>query len=216
MAREESSLPRLNDVLYRLLECIRRLGILLRPFLPATADSILTQLQVSEALSTLESAEGPFGAPEAFAVGTPTPLFARIDTEKVLAELKAEQEKAAAQEAKAAPEGIAFLPEITIDDFGRIDLRVAEVTACEPVKRAKKLLKLTLNDGSGEPRTVCSGIAPWYTPEQLTGKRVVLVSNLKLATLCGVQSCGMILAADDGEDVKVLFVDGVAPGSRVR
>ena len=148
-------------------------------------------------------------------------LFARIDAEKVLAELKAEQEKAAAAEAKAAPEGIAFLPEITIDEFSKIDLRVAEITACEPVKRSKKLLKLTLNDGTGEPRTVCSGIAPWYSPEQLTGKRVVLVSNLKPATLCGVESCGMILAADDiaadgKESVKVLFVDGVAPGSRVR
>ncbi len=221
LARDEAARPRLNDVLYRLLECLRRLGILLRPFLPATADSILSQLQVPEAMATLESAEAPFGVPESFSVGAPTPLFARIDAEKVLAELKAEQEKAAAAEAKAAPEGIAFLPEITIDEFSKIDLRVAEITACEPVKRSKKLLKLTLNDGTGEPRTVCSGIAPWYSPEQLTGKRVVLVSNLKPATLCGVESCGMILAADDigadgEESVKVLFVDGVAPGSRVR
>ena len=221
LARDEAARPRLNDVLYRLLECLRRLGILLRPFLPATADSILSQLQVPEAMATLESAEAPFGVPESFSVGAPTPLFARIDAEKVLAELKAEQEKAAAAEAKPAPEGIAFLPEITIDEFAKIDLRVAEITACEPVKRSKKLLKLTLNDGTGEPRTVCSGIAPWYSPEQLTGKRVVLVSNLKPATLCGVESCGMILAADDigadgEESVKVLFVDGVAPGSRVR
>ena len=221
LARDEAARPRLNDVLYRLLECLRRLGILLRPFLPATADSILSQLQVPEAMATLESAEAPFGVPESFSVGAPTPLFARIDAEKVLAELKAEQEKAAVAEAKPAPEGIAFLPEITIDEFAKIDLRVAEITACEPVKRSKKLLKLTLNDGTGEPRTVCSGIAPWYSPEQLTGKRVVLVSNLKPATLCGVESCGMILAADDigadgEESVKVLFVDGVAPGSRVR
>ncbi len=221
LARDEAARPRLNDVLYRLLECLRRLGILLRPFLPATADSILSQLQVPEAMATLESAEAPFGVPESFSVGAPTPLFARIDAEKVLAELKAEQEKAAAAETKAAPEGIAFLPEITIDEFAKIDLRVAEIIACEPVKRSKKLLKLTLNDGTGEPRTVCSGIAPWYSPEQLTGKRVVLVSNLKPATLCGVESCGMILAADDigadgEESVKVLFVDGVAPGSRVR
>lgn len=221
LARDEAARPRLNDVLYRLLECLRRLGILLRPFLPATADSILSQLQVPEAMATLEYAEAPFGVPESFSVGAPTPLFARIDAEKVLAELKAEQEKAAAAEAKPAPEGIAFLPEITIDEFAKIDLRVAEITACEPVKRSKKLLKLTLNDGTSEPRTVCSGIAPWYSPEQLTGKRVVLVSNLKPATLCGVESCGMILAADDigadgEESVKVLFVDGVAPGSRVR
>ena len=79
------------------------------------------------------------------------------------------------------------------------------------MKKAKKLLKLTLDDGSGTPRTVCSGIAKWYTPDQLKGRRVVLVSNLKPAVLCGVESQGMILAADDGEDVRVLFVDGVAP-----
>ena len=78
------------------------------------------------------------------------------------------------------------------------------------------MLKLTLDDGSGTPRVVASGIAKWYKPEDLTGKCVVVVANLKPATLCGVESCGMILAADDGDAAKVLFVDGVKPGSRVR
>ena len=97
---------------------------------------------------------------------------------------------------------------------------MAEIRACEPVKKAKKLLKLTLDDGSGAPRTVCSGIAPYYQPADLVGRRVVLVANLAPATLCGVESSGMILAADgkkpDGSaDVQVLFVDGMTPGSRI-
>ncbi|MCI8553606.1 MAG: methionine--tRNA ligase [Clostridiales bacterium] len=216
LAREESSLPRLNAVLYRLLECIRLLGVLLRSFLPATADSIFTQLQAPEELTGWESAMDGFGSVPAFEVGTPVPLFVRIDAEKVLADIQRERESARQEEEKAAPEGVAFLPEITIDDFAKIDLRVAEITDCEPVKKAKKLLRLTLDDGSGEPRTVCSGIAPWYAPDDLKGRRIVLVSNLKPARLCGVESCGMILAADDGEAAKVLFVDGVAPGSKVR
>ena len=125
--------------------------------------------------------------------------------------------KAAEASAKAGnAAGIVSLPQIGIEDFARVELRVARVIACEPVKKAKKLLKLTLDDGSGTPRTVCSGIARWYKPEDLTGKQVVLVANLKPAVLCGVESQGMILAADDGENVKVLFVDGVAPGSKIR
>ena len=97
---------------------------------------------------------------------------------------------------------------------------MAEIVACEPIKKAKKLLKLTLNDGTKQPRTVCSGIAPWYTPDQLVGRKVVLVANLKPVTLCGVESAGMILAAsetkeDGSEDVKVLFVDDMIPGSGI-
>lgn len=109
---------------------------------------------------------------------------------------------------------MAFLSEITIDDFAKIDLRVAEIIDCEPVKKAKKLLKLTLDDGSGMPRIVCSGIAKWYAPDDLKGRRIVVVANLKPAVLCGVESQGMILAADDGEAARVLFVDGVAPAAR--
>ena len=152
-------------------------------------------------------------------MGTAVPLFARIDAAKVLAELEAEQAKAAAEAApkeEKTAENVAFLSQITIDDFAKIDLRVAEITDCEPVKKAKKLLRLTLDDGSGVPRTVCSGIAKWYTPDDLKGRRIVVVANLKPAVLCGVESQGMILAADDGDAARVLFVDGVAPGSKVR
>ena len=141
----------------------------------------------------------------------------RIDAAKVLAEVEAEQKAAAAQTAaaKPQPENTATLSEIAIDDFARVDLRVAEITACEPVKKSKKLLRLTLNDGSGQPRTVCSGIAPWYRPEELIGRSVIVVANLKPATLCGVESQGMILAADDGDGAHVLFTDGLRPGSRI-
>ena len=213
LAKDDANRERLEAVLYNLLECIRVIGILLTPFMPSTAKAIHEQL--GTALSAMSDAV--YGAAGQHTVGTPSPLFARIDGEKLLAEIAAEQ-AAAAQEEEAA--GIAFLPEIGIGDFQKVDLRVAEITACEPVKKAKKLLKLTLNDGTKTPRTVCSGIAPWYIPEQLIGHRVVLVANLKPAKLCGVESQGMILAAsgekpDGSEDVQVLFVDGMTPGSAI-
>ena len=215
LAKNEADAPRLNAVLYNLLECIRLLGVLLKPFMPQTGDNILSQLQVAEQLGGLDTAT--FGMTDGFAVGTPSPLFARIDADKKLAEIQAEIEAAAQEE---APKGITFLPEITIDQFAAIDLRVAKVVACEPVKKAKKLLKLTLDDGSGNPRTVCSGIALWYQPEDLIGHNVVVVTNLKPATLCGVESAGMILAADvekDGEQTaKVLFFDDIPVGSKIR
>ena len=101
--------------------------------------------------------------------------------------------------------------------FAKVDLRVASVTNCEPIKRAKKLLKLTLDDGSGTPRTVASGIAQWYKPEDLIGHKVIVVANLKPAKLCGVESCGMILAADcSNDDVSVVFVDNLEVGAKVR
>ena len=107
---------------------------------------------------------------------------------------------------------------ITIDDFAKVQLRVAKVTACEPVPKADKLLRLQLDDGSGTPRQVVSGIHPWYEPDDLMGKKVIVVANLKPAKLRGVESNGMILAADAGEnEVKVIFVDASVPcGSVVR
>ena len=219
LAKDEANKEQLEGVLYNLLDCIRVLGILLTPFMPDTGAAIHAQLQVAENVTDMDAAK--YGAADGYTVGTPSPLFARIDAVKMLEEIAAEQEAAAkAAEAEEEKEGIVFLPEITIDDFFKVDLRVAEVTACEPIKKAKKLLKLTLNDGTKEPRTVASGIAKWYKPEDLIGRRVVLVANLKPAVLCGVESQGMILAATDHtaegeEDVKVLFVDGMTPGSAI-
>ncbi len=214
LAKTEETKPRLNDVLYNLLDGIRLLAILLKPFTPDTAASIFAQLQADEA-ALGDWDKLTFGLANGYAVGEGKPLFARLDEKKILEEVAAERAAKAAAEKK--PEGVAFLPEIPIDDFVKIDLRVAKIVACEPVKKAKKLLKLTLDDGSGKERTVASGIAPWYKPEDLIGHNIVLVANLKPATLCGVESAGMILAADAGDnDVQVLFVDNVKPGSKVR
>ena len=114
-------------------------------------------------------------------------------------------------------EELAGIAKIGIDDFAKVDLRVAQITDCVPVKKAKKLLQLTLDDGTENPRTVASGIALYYKPEELIGRKVILVANLKPAVLCGVESHGMILAADAGEnDVKVIFVDDLPAGAKIR
>ena len=150
-------------------------------------------------------------------IGKTDPIFPRIDAAKELAELEAAEAKTKA-EAKAANEAqnVAKLSEISIEDFAKIELKVAKVVCCEPVKKAKKLLKLTLDDGSGKERIVASGIAQYYSPDDLAGRNVIVVANLKPATLCGVESCGMILAADSGDGVKVIFADDVNVGSKVR
>ena len=212
MAKNEADRDKLETVLYNLLESIRLLIACLSPILPDTTAAVLTQMGLSSQAIAFDSLA--FGKTDAFTVGTPSPLFARIDLEKTLAEIAAEQETKTQEQAQ--PEGVAFLDEITIDTFAAIDLRVAKIVDCEPIKKAKKLLKLTLDDGSGTLRTVASGIALWYTPEELKGRSVMVVANLKPAVLCGVESRGMILAADDGDAAKVLFVDGLKPGSKVR
>ena len=161
-----------------------------------------------------------FGALSAgIKVGEAKPLFARIDKDEMFEKIKARQEaNAAAETANNAKvkEELAGVAQIGIEDFGKVELRVAEIKACEPIKRAKKLLKLTLDDGEGE-RTVASGIAPWYQPDDLVGHKVVIVANLKPATLCGVESQGMILAADTSDgNVQVLFVDSMETGAKLR
>jgi len=218
LAKDDAAKPRLNAVLYHLLNGIRVLAVLLTPFIPASTAEMQKQTG-TEGAGFEDLKDGP----DAFQVGNAAPLFARIDAEKVLEEIRNEAQRSCAKFGIRNDEvpAITFLDQINIEDFGKIDLRAAKIIACEPVPRAKKLLKLTLDDGSGVPRTVCSGIAPWYTPEQLIGHTVILVANLKPAALCGVESQGMILAADaekedGGEDVKVIFVDGLKPGSKVR
>ncbi len=211
LAKAPDGHARLEGVLYHLLEGIRLLAALLTPAMPDCADAIRAQLQCDD--RTLS-----FGVCAAYAVGEAKPLFARIDAAQVLSQLAEETKAQQALEAAAAEQaGVATLSQISIDDFAKVELRAALVTACEPVKRAKKLLKLTLDDGSGTPRTVVSGIAKWYTPEALVGHTVIVVANLKPAVLCGVESNGMILATDAAEDdVRVLFADGVPAGSKVR
>ena len=207
LAKDEAKKDYLEAVLATLLECIRIIARLLAPITPMASSKIKTQIGTD--VDTLEF-EG-----RSFTVGEATPIFARIDAEKVLALLAAEAE-AKAKEKKAA-ENVAKISEISIEDFMKVELKAAKITECERIPKAKKLLKLTLDDGSGTPRTVASGIAKWYEPEDLIGKTVVVVANLKPAKLCGVESQGMILAADAGEDdVKVVFLENVPAGAKIR
>ena len=217
LAKDETQKARLGTVLYNLLESIRFIAVLVSPFMPSTCKSILEQINSkADDFDSLKE----FGAVQAGqSVGTPTPLFNRIDEAKMLQEIeqeinqkkKAEQEK---QPKQPAPEGIA---QIGIDDFSKVSLKVAQIKTCEKVEKSDKLLKLMLDDGEGL-RQVVSGIAKWYFPEDLVGKKIILVANLKPAKLRGVESNGMILAADveDGA-AKVLFVDDSIPiGSKIR
>ncbi len=210
LAKNEADQDRLSTVLYNLLESIRILAVELTPYMPETADAILAQIGTD--IRDYNSLKA-FGAlPLTTKVGEAKPLFARIDGEKLMAEL---QEKQKAQQ-KKEKRVIEELKQISIDDFAKVELRAAKVLQCEPVKRAKKLLKLTLDDGSGEERIVASGIAQYYKPEDLIGRTVIVVANLKPAVLCGVESRGMILAGDTNDGVKVLFADGMEPGAKIR
>ena len=201
LAKDEAQKERLGSVLYNLLESIRYIGVLLKSFLPETGEGILNQLGVKEAGRSLESLES-FGFLQAGEeTNDPSPLFARIDEAKMLAEIAAER---AEQEAKAAPKKEEPAPEeeakaeITIDDFDKVELKIGEVLECKPVEGAKKLLVSQIKIGD-EVRQIVSGIAKYYKPEEMVGKKVVVVTNLKPVKLRGVLSQGMILCADDGE-----------------
>ena len=214
LAKDEASLPRLGTVLYNLLEAIRYIAVLLSPFMPETSEKIFAQMNCD--IKDYDSLES-FGALKAGEkVGKAEALFARIDAEKMLTEIAEKQEAAAKAEEAAKPKEIEGLAQIEFDDFAKVELRVATVTECEPIKKAKKLLKLTVNDGTAEPRQIVSGISPWYKPEDLIGKNVIIVANLKPAKLCGEMSNGMLLAGDVSEnDVKVVFVD-LPAGTQLR
>lgn len=214
LAKDESKKARLGTVLYNLLEAIRYIAVLLSPFMPETAEKIFAQMNCD--VKDYDSLESFDAVQPGTTVGKAEALFARIDAEKMLADITAKQESAAKAEEKAKPKEIEGLAQITIDDFAKVELRVANITACEPIKKAKKLLKITVNDGTDKPRQVVSGIAPWYKPEDLIGKNVIIVANLKPAKLCGEISNGMLLAGDVSEnDVKVVFVDMPA-GTKIR
>ncbi len=206
LAKDEAQKERLNAVLYNLLECIRLLSIMLSPIMPDSCENI--KKQICNNSSVLE-----FGVTQQFSVGEATHLFSRIDIEKTLLEIAEEQAKK--QEEKEMAENIATIAEIGIEDFAKVELTAAKIIDCEAVPKAKKLLKLTIFDGN-KNRTVASGIAKFYTPEELKGKTVILVSNLKPATLCGIESQGMILAADCGDDIKVIFLEDIEAGSKIR
>lgn len=221
LAKDESQKERLGTVLYHLLEAIRWGAVLLTPFIPTSANEILDELQTDARTYDTVGDASMFGKMTAGGtVCDSKVLFARIDEAKKMAEFdeirKQQMEEAAAEAAKNAtpekPEGCAC---IGIEDFMNVELRTAQVIACERVPKAKKLLKLQLDLGY-EKRQVVSGIANAYTPEEMVGKKVVVVANLKPAVLCGIESQGMILASDEAR-VRVLFLDGDTPlGKRIR
>ena len=216
LAKSEETMPRLRTVIYNLLETIRIGAVLLTSLLPQTADSIFRQLGTDVTAFDSVSAFGALASGKP--VGEAAVLFQRIDEEALIAEWQAKQEEArkAAEAAQPKtiekPEGIA---QIGIDDFMKIELRTAQITACEKVPKAKKLLKLQVDLGY-ETRQVVSGIAKFYEPEALIGKKIILVANLKPAVLCGIESNGMILASGEDEVRVVFLADDTPLGERVR
>jgi len=207
LAKDPEKADRLAEVLYNLIESISIGANLLRSFMPTTAERILKEIGAEP--RNIESLEHFGWYPSENKVAEkPEILFARLDPKVVMEQaeaLMAKQQKPAEPE---KPELPPIKDEISYDEFSKLDLRLAKVIACEEVKRSKKLLKLTVSLGN-EERTVVSGIKNWYKPEDLIGKTVVLVANLKPVTLCGVESHGMILCASDPEDKELAFVSPV-------
>lgn len=224
LGKDESKKARLASVLYNLLETIRICTTLLSCFMPSTMPKVWEQIGADESLITYENTGKTGVLPLDVTVKKGAPLFPRIDVNKEIDELNAlieKQMKAAEKEAQNSAENAKQkedkAPQITFDDFSKVELRAAKVLACEPIKRAKKLLKLIVDDGSAENRQIVSGISQWYKPEDLIGKTVVIVANLKPAKLCGEMSNGMLLAADTADGgVQVLFADDLEPGMRLR
>lgn len=219
LGKDESKKARLATVLYNLLEAIRLSTTLLSCFMPTTMPKVWEQIGASKSLITYENA-GKYGVlPADVTVKKGLALFPRIDVEKEIDELneliskQMKEAEAKASGKKAAPEGIA---QIGIEDFARVELITAKILECEPVKKSKKLLKIQADDGSDNPRQIVSGISEYYKPEDLIGKTVIIVANLKPAKLCGEISNGMLLAGDAADGgIKVLFADGMEPGMRL-
>ena len=225
LCKSEETMPRLKTVMYYLAECIRAIAVYIQPTMPSTPAKIYEQLGVTDdSLKTWESVQKFGGLKPGTKVCKGAALFPRVDVKKELEAIAAERGEAPAakeepkkeakkQEKKAAEpaEGIA-----TFDDFMKIKLIAAKVIACEKVEKSDKLLKETLDVGGGVTKTVCSGIAKYYKPEDLVGKTVVMVNNFAPRKMAGQLSEGMLLCAEDENGVKLLTVDGdIAPGSEI-
>lgn len=190
LAKDEANSARLGTVLYNLLEAIRISAVLLTPFMPETAEKIAAQLNTNVLDFDSVLSFGALKAGEK--TGEATPLFNRLDEKKKLEEI----ETALQEKYPAEPQDTfePFKPEIEFEDFEKMDLRVAKVLSCEEVPKANKLLKFNLKVGN-EERVIVSGIKKWYKPEQLVGKNVLIIANLKPRKIMGIESKGMILSA---------------------
>ena len=213
LAKDEANKPRLATVLYNLLETIRLTSSLLYPFMPTAMPKVWEQIGADESMVTYENA-AQFGVlPLDVTVKKGEVLFPRIDMEKEIEELNA---LLGPKKEWKEDEDLDKANIIKIDQFAEVKLRTGEITACEKMKKAKKLLKIQIDDGR-DGRQIVSGIANYYTPEELIGKKIIFVANLAPAKLCGEESQGMLLACDAGDDVRVVFIDGDIPnGSTVR
>lgn len=210
LGKDESKRARLATVLYNLLESIRIASTLLCAFMPTTMPKVFEQIGATDC-ATYENAAAFGVLPLDVTVHRGEALFPRIDVDKEIEELNAiiKNNEPAPEPAFELPE---HKPEIAFDDFEKVELRVAKVLACEKVKKSKKLLKFTLDDGEGE-RTILSGIAEYYEPEELVGKNIAYVANLAPRKMMGIESCGMILSAESGEGLKVVTIDdSILPG----
>ncbi|MBQ4099249.1 MAG: methionine--tRNA ligase [Clostridia bacterium] len=215
LAKDEATLPRLKEVMYNLTEVLVMASSMLEPFMPSATKEVLEELNTE---SRDYDKLGEFGLyPNGNKVTEePKTIFARLDVNEVLKKADEIAQKYLVKEDKKENK-MEKLPEITIEDFAKIQFKTALVTECVKVEKSKKLLKLTLKVGD-EVRTVASGIAEYYTPEEMVGKKVVLVYNLKPAKLCGVESQGMILCAEKDGKVKVVSPEDatLADGATVR
>ena len=223
LAKDPAQAERLQAVMYNLAEALRIVAILIAPFVPVTAPKIYEQLGLGKPESFL-LADAEWGK---LATGTKVqkgdPLFPRIevteDGDTVIAATKktaAKPAKAEAPKAEAKKAEPAAADEITIEDFAKLDLRVATIVAAERVPKTDKLLKIQVKIGD-EERTIVSGIAQHYEPEALIGRNVIVIANLKPAKLRGIESRGMVLAASDSEGNLVLAdAPGIASGSKVK
>ena len=211
LAKSEEQKPRLARVLYNLLETVRICAGLLTPFIPETSAEIARRLGGAPMDWDSLGAWGLLNA-EAATVAGPA-LFPRIDTEKELAALEALSKPAPEEAEDPLPEP---LPEITFDVFEKVEMTVVKVLSCEKVKKSDKLLKFSLNDGTGEPRQILSGIAKYYQPEELAGKTLVAVTNLAPRKMMGQLSCGMLLSAERGDKLQLVMLDDSVPaGARL-
>ena len=215
LAKDQGNRARLATVMYNLLETIRICAVLLTPFIPDSAEKIFDQIGACPCCRTWEKANVWGSLRPDVTVRKGEALFPRIDAEKALAELNAIQEA----QRKAALPALELEPytqeQVDFDTFCRSDFRAVKIKACEPVKKSDKLLKFTLDDGSGTDRTIVSGIRHYYEPEQLIGKTAVAVLNLPPRKMMGIPSCGMLISAvhkEKGEEkLQLLLLDDAIP-----
>ncbi len=210
-------------MLYNLIEGIRICAVMLYPFIPESAEKIMGELTHPENADKLSLEDwknaSEFG--HEYADGsrvnpTPSPLFMRIDEKEFMAKLEADRTAAEKADKAAKKDEEPEVTEIGIEDFLKVRLICAQILECEPVPKSDKLLKIIADDGEGK-RQIVSGIAASYKPEELIGKKVILVSNLKPAKLRGVESNGMLLAAGTDNGIVVSFLDdSVRPGTVIR